>query len=59
MGLLPPPPPPPGSNVGGPLRLPPGGVPIIPEADSLALLGGGLAVLALAAAVRVIRRRLD
>jgi MYXO-CTERM domain-containing protein len=39
--------------------LPPGGVPIIPEADSLLLVAGGLAALVLVGAVRRIRRRSD
>jgi hypothetical protein len=55
-------PPPPGGPAnaavsGGPLRLPPGGVPVIPEADSLLLLGGGLAALAALGFVRAIRQR--
>jgi len=57
---LPPPPPPglvPPPPLAGPSAVRPPGVPVIPEADSVFLLAGGLALVGLIAAVRTVRRR--
>jgi hypothetical protein len=64
---LPPPPPPPllpPPPIAPPMMMPPSaaampGVPVIPEADSLFLLVGGLAALGGLAVVRYVRRRRD
>ncbi len=53
--LLPPPPPAPAAMP--PMAAPPGGIPVIPEADSLFLLVGGLAALGAVAALRKYRGR--
>lgn len=53
--LLPPPPPAPMQGIGRPMAE----VPVIPEADSLFLLAGGLAILGGLVAARTLRRRDD
>jgi hypothetical protein len=64
--LLPPPPPPPllpppppGPPMGPQQMAPPGGVPVIPEADSLFLVVGGLVALGGLVGLRSLRRRRD